>query len=137
MLKSLIPVIAFLTVVACAAQQETISFFKAQAGDLAQTSNLSVIGVLDTTGVNFYSLFADENERQGTDCIPLILERDDQILVKQFTGRRAKVIGSAIPMNELNQAMPNEYGETNGREWSGTRCTGRLATFVTELRTLD
>lgn len=135
--KPLIPVLTLLTLLGCAAQQEMISFSKAQTGDLTQTSNLSVVGVLDTTGVNFYSLFADENELQGTDCIPLILDREDQIFAKRSKGRRAMVFGSAIPMDELNQAMPNEYGEINGREWSGTKCNGRLAIFVTELTALD
>ncbi|MEZ5938563.1 MAG: hypothetical protein R3C52_10115 [Hyphomonadaceae bacterium] len=60
----LIPVLAVVALSGCVAQQGTIPS-RVQTGDLAPTSNLSVIGVLDTTGVNVYSLFEGENERQG------------------------------------------------------------------------
>jgi hypothetical protein len=136
MLRSLIYLFAFAGLMACASQP-TIPFSRAQAGDFAPTPKLSVVGVVDTTGVNFYSLFMDETQRSGTDCIPLILNRQDQALAKQLSGRRAIATGSAIPMDELNQAMPNQYGEINGREWSGTRCTGHVAIFVTALKALN
>lgn len=136
MLKSLMSLSAFVALSGCMASQSTVPFSRAQAGDLAAPSNLSVAGVIDTTGVNIYSLFMDEGDRSGTDCIPLILDREGQTRAKRLAGSRAVVSGNAIPMAELNQTMPNQYGEINGREWSGTRCTGRIAIYVTALKTI-
>lgn len=136
MLKSLTSLFAIVALSGCVNSQSTIPFSRAQAGDITTTSQLSVAGVIDTTGVNFYSLFMDEDQRSGTDCIPLILDHEGQALAKRLTGSRAMVSGSAIPMVELNQAMPNQYGEINGREWSGTRCTGKIAIYVTALKAI-
>jgi hypothetical protein len=134
--RRLTTLFALVGLTGCVSQQNTIPFARAQAGDFALTTEISVIGVLDTTGVNFYSLFMDDSQRASPECIPLILDRQDQTLAKRLSGRRAIVSGRAIPMDELNQALPNEYGEINGREWSGTRCTGRIAIYVTALETV-
>jgi hypothetical protein len=134
MLRPLNSLLALVALSGCTAPQSAIPFSRAQAGDFVSTSKLSVVGVIDTTGVNFYSLFADESQRAGTDCISLILDHQGQAIAKRLSGRGAIATGNAIPMDELNQAMPNQYSEINGREWSGTRCTGRIAIYVTALK---
>jgi hypothetical protein len=132
-LKPLTVLLTLAALLGCAAPQRVISFSRAQTGDLP-TSKLSVVGVVETTGVNFYSLFRNESQRSGSICIPVILDHQDQALATRLSGGRFMVTGSAIPIDELNQVLPNQYGEIHGRAWSGTRCTGQIAIYVMALK---
>ncbi|MBJ7527528.1 MAG: hypothetical protein JHD10_09885 [Sphingomonadaceae bacterium] len=134
MLRPLIALLALVTLSGCAAPQNVIPFSRAQAGDFVSTSKLSVVGVIDNNGIDLYLLFMTEGQRSGTNCIPLILDRRGKSLAKRLSGGRVIATGNAIPIDELNQAMPNQYGEINGRYWSGTTCTGRIAIYVTALK---
>lgn len=120
--------------VGCASQTANVRFDDVLNGNISTSSDFAVIGLMDTTGVNFYSLFREHDQQSSSNCIPLILDHPGQIRAKQLHGARVLVRGHAIPMDELNDVLPYKYGEINGREWSGTRCDGRIGIYVTNLQ---
>jgi len=131
MLKPLIP--ALMTLSACVSPVSTANFDDVYLGSLSYPSEVSLDGVIDTSGTNFYSLFDFGSPLTGSDCIPLILDRTGQNRAKRLNGRRVVVQGRVIPMDKLNEVIPGQYGEIDGREWSGTRCDGKAAIYVTQL----
>lgn len=117
---------------ACATQIATVPFREIYREAWTASSEIIVAGVMDTSGVNFFSLFGS-GARDGSDCVPLILNHLGQTRAKQLSGRRVLVQGRAIPMDELDQVIPGQYGEIDGREWSGTRCFGKTAIYVVRI----
>jgi hypothetical protein len=100
-------------------------------------NEVRVVGFVDTQGVNFYSLFSDRSQRNGINCIPLILNRRGQSDSKRLSGRKVEVAGNVIPMADLNEAIPTEFGQVNRRDWSGTRCNGQAAIYVKRMRSVS
>jgi hypothetical protein len=118
----------------CATSKTPTSFDSVFRGEAAGASDVGVSGVIDTGGVNFYSLFSAADRREGPGCIGLILSRSDQKKANILNGRKVFVRGKVIFRSDLNATLPNEYGEINGRPWSGTRCNGEALIYVTELQ---
>ena len=137
MLRSMTALLAFATLPNCVENRNLVPFTRAYIGDYGSDSKITIVGVIDTTGINFYSLFENDDHRSGNHCMSLILDRDGQAAAKRLSGQRVQVSGNAIPMVELEEAMPNKYGEINGREWSGTRCGGHIAIYVTSWQELE
>ena len=132
MLKTLM-LPSLLVLSACLSHRTITDFEDVFRGSITYPAEITVDGLMDTSGVNFYSLFNVGSPLTGSDCIPLILDSVGQDRAKRLSGRRVTVQGRALPMDELNEAIPGQYGEIDGREWSGTRCDGRAAIYVTQL----
>ena len=107
------------------------------AGKLAAGSRITVTGTMETTGINYYSLFAPEETTSGFKCIALILNDRDIKIAKSLNGQRAEVRGMIIPIDDLNEMIPTSRGEINKRLWTGTPCTGEAAIFVTKLKRIE
>lgn len=101
------------------------------------TSDLkvSIEGTLDTTGIDFYSLFASRGDIRGSACIALILTDAGLKKAKALNGKRVIVRGKLLFLADLNTLLPDQSGKINGRIWAGTRCTGESAIYVSDLRT--
>ncbi|HWL95566.1 MAG TPA: hypothetical protein VNT79_18755 [Phycisphaerae bacterium] len=114
-------------------QHRILPFAAVVRGDVTDTSGAAVVGKMDTSGVNFYSLVAPNASEDRAECIALILTGADQQRAKRLNGTRVLARGRIIFLADLNQAIPGQIGEINGRAWSGTRC-GEVALYVTSLR---
>jgi len=119
----------------CAASEPPTAFDTVIRGETVNTSDVEVSGIIDTAGVNFYSLFDVDDQRYGSECIGLILSGSDQKRANLLNGRKVSVRGRVFFQADLNRVLPNEHGEINGRSWSGTRCTGETVIYVHELQT--
>ena len=123
-----------LGVACCAGPPVPTPFHSVLRGEVTDTSTVAVSGKIDTTGVNFYSLFDGGASVAGSDCIALVLTDSDQQRAKLLNGKPVRVRGKIMFQADLNRILPNQSGEINGRAWSGTRCTGETVLYVTELK---
>lgn len=133
MLKAI--VWAAMIVAACAAPERTVPFAQALSGEATSDLKVSIEGTLDTTGIDFYSLFASRGDIRGSACIALILTDAGRKKAKQLNEKRVLVRGKLLFLADLNTLLPDQSGKINGRIWAGTRCTGETAIYVSELRT--
>jgi hypothetical protein len=124
---------AILGIVGCAAPPPTAPFHSVLRGEVAQTPTVAVLGRVDTTGVNFYSLFDVAASVAGTDCIALLLTDRDRRRAKLLDGKQVRVRGKMMFQADLDQILPSQSGEIDGRKWSGTRCTGETVLYVTKI----
>ena len=134
MLRSLMAITILSSSVACASQALITPFSDAMSGHIDVSKEVRLLGIMDTKGVNFYSLFSNRSPLNSTDCLALILDRKGQKEAKAVANRSVEVSGRIIPLDQLNEVMPSEYGQIEGRDWSGTRCTGRSVVYVTSIR---
>lgn len=134
MFKPLIP-IAILGLASCVGPLKTLPFSKVVSGDVPKSSDFSLDGIFDKTGINFYSLVESTDRIGSEQCIPLIMTPSDQERSKLLDGKRVKIEGRAIYLSDLYRVIPTQTGEINGRTWSGTRCASEVAIFVSRMET--
>ena len=126
-------ILTVLMILPACAKTTLIPFSSLFSGDRTEPLGVTVAGLMDTAGVNFYSLSRSPNAAPE-DCIALILKRHDQFLAKTSNRKRVVVRGRVFSMDELDQVIPRQHGQINGRQWSVTKCAAKMAIYVTDLR---
>lgn len=122
---------------ACAHQHTILPFGEVVKGELGDASRVSIVGTMDTSGINFYSLIELSDSPGNRNCIALILSDGDQARADQLHGREVLVRGSVLYLADLARMIPSERGQINGRSWAGTDCEGEVAIYVTHLEAID
>ena len=102
----------------------------------AGAAHVRVEGRMDTSVINAYSLQDGNNSRRGNNCVGLILSDPDRRRAQSLDGQLIEVRGSVMGTGDLNTALPNGYGEINGRAWSGSVCDGQSVVYVRNIRVL-
>jgi hypothetical protein len=121
----------------CACTYARPSFGQLFDGTVEDGTRLVPTGRMDTSGINFSSLQSRDSISNESDCIALILSASDRKRAKNLHGKVVEVAGEAIAMGDVRKMFPNDFGEINGRPWSGTKCDGAYAIYVRSVRRAD
>jgi hypothetical protein len=97
-------------------------------------------GKLLTYGGGMFSLYpkdADPNRGLNGQCVALILGNDNARQAQQWGGRIVVVEGNTMPLSDIRDAIPSDFGTLNGRAWSGSNCETNSAIFVSRIRLVE
>lgn len=114
-----------------AAWQAIVPFGQVARGEMAE-GPLSVAGRVERLAPNDYVLRSSAPVENAADCISLILAADDRAVAERLVGVDAVAQGRPVFVFDLEH--PQDSGDLlQGRPYTGTRCEGDVAVFVTSL----